>query len=98
MHHPFHFLEQYQFVATPSFLRFSLFFSSVSTLTREEIKDAFDHNHNLTNLLTDKWFVDKLGAAQEGWRHVTSTALVSGIPIPAIATALTYYDGYRAGM
>jgi 6-phosphogluconate dehydrogenase len=61
-----------------------------------KIKDAFDHNHNLTNLLTDKWFVDKLGAAQEGWRHVTSTALVSGIPIPAIATALTYYDGYRA--
>lgn len=61
-----------------------------------KIKDAFDTNHDLTNLLTDKWFVEKLGAAQEGWRQVTATALVAGIPIPAIATALTYYDGYRS--
>jgi len=61
-----------------------------------KIKDAFDTNPNLTNLLVDKWFVEKLGAAQEGWRQVTAAALVAGIPIPAIATALTYYDGYRS--
>jgi len=61
-----------------------------------KIKDAFDHNPKLANLLTDKWFVEKLGAAQEGWRAITASALSSGIPIPAIATALTYYDGYRA--
>jgi len=60
-----------------------------------KIKDAFDKNPNLTNLLTDDWFVQKLGAAQEGWRQVTAAALVAGIPIPAISAALTYYDGYR---
>jgi len=60
-----------------------------------KIKDAFDKNPDLTNLLTDQWFVQKLAAAQEGWRQVTAAALVAGIPIPAIAAALTYYDGYR---
>jgi len=61
-----------------------------------KIKEAFDKNHDLANLLLDDWFVQKLSAAQEGWRAVAASALSSGIPIPAIATALTYYDGYRA--
>lgn len=61
-----------------------------------KIKEAFDKNHDLANLLLDDWFVQKLKDAQEGWRHVAGAALTAGIPIPAIATALTYYDGYRS--
>jgi len=60
-----------------------------------KIKEAFDKDPKLTNLLTNEWFVQKLAASQEGWRQVTAAALTSGIPIPAIAAALTYYDGYR---
>jgi len=59
------------------------------------IKEAFDKKHDLHNLLVDHWFVDKLKAAQEGWRHVAGAAIAAGIPIPAIGTALSYYDGYR---
>jgi len=59
------------------------------------IKEAFDKDPKLQNLLTSEWFVQKLASAQEGWRQVTAAALVAGIPIPAIAAALTYYDGYR---
>jgi len=60
-----------------------------------KIKEAFDRNHGLANLLLDGWFKDKLSAVQEGWRNVAATALQAGIPIPAISSALCYYDGYR---
>lgn len=59
------------------------------------IKEAFDRNGELDNLLTDDWFRAKLEKTQEGWRDVAATALKYGIPVPAITTALTYYDGYR---
>eukprot|EP01112_Ceratiomyxa_fruticulosa_P010998 TRINITY_DN2948_c0_g1_i1.p1 TRINITY_DN2948_c0_g1~~TRINITY_DN2948_c0_g1_i1.p1 ORF type:complete len:491 (+),score=134.23 TRINITY_DN2948_c0_g1_i1:325-1797(+) len=61
----------------------------------QHIKAAFDNNPRLHNLLVDKWFVQKLTDVQVGWRAVASAALLSGIPIPAIGTALSYYDGYR---
>jgi len=60
------------------------------------IKAAFDKNPDLTNLLLDEWFQGKLVATQEGWREVAATAIKAGIPIPAIGTALSYYDGYRS--
>jgi len=59
------------------------------------IKEAFDRTPDLTNLLLDDWFVQRLQQAQEGWREVAATAVKAGIPIPAISTALSYYDGYR---
>eukprot|EP01111_Echinosteliopsis_oligospora_P011869 TRINITY_DN400_c0_g4_i1.p1 TRINITY_DN400_c0_g4~~TRINITY_DN400_c0_g4_i1.p1 ORF type:complete len:490 (-),score=163.66 TRINITY_DN400_c0_g4_i1:38-1507(-) len=59
------------------------------------IKEAFDKDSNLENLLVSDWFKTKLADAQEGWRHVAATAIQAGIPIPAITTALSYYDGYR---
>jgi len=59
------------------------------------IKGAFDKNPDLQNLLLDEWFKDRLAAAQEGWREVAAVAIRAGIPIPAIGTALSYYDGYR---
>lgn len=62
------------------------------------IKEAFDKNPELQNLLLDDWFKGRLAASQEGWREVASIAIRAGIPIPAIGTALSYYDGYRSGI
>jgi 6-phosphogluconate dehydrogenase len=62
-----------------------------------KIKEAFDKNPELTNLLLDPFFKEKVEAAQPSWRRVTSTALSNGIPVPAFTTALCYYDGYRSG-
>ncbi|MGQ1947913.1 decarboxylating NADP(+)-dependent phosphogluconate dehydrogenase [Geofilum sp. OHC36d9] len=61
-----------------------------------KIKDAFDKNENLTNLLLDPFFKDVMDKAQQGWRNVVATAVMNGIPTPAIATALNYFDGYRS--
>lgn len=61
-----------------------------------KIKEAFDKNHQLNNLLLDPFFKDKIETAQESWRRVVATALMNGIPVPAFATALCYYDGYRS--
>lgn len=60
-----------------------------------KIKDAFDQNQALPNLLLDPFFKEKIEGAQEGWRKVVATALVNGIPVPAFTTALNYFDGYR---
>ena len=61
-----------------------------------KIKDAFDQNPSLPNLLLDPFFREKVEAAQEGWRKVVTTALINGIPVPAFTTALNYFDGYRS--
>ena len=60
-----------------------------------KIKDAFTQNPGLSNLLLDPFFQAKVEAAQDGWRQVCATALTNGIPVPAFASALCYYDGYR---
>ncbi len=61
-----------------------------------KIKDAFDNNPALPNLLLDPFFKEKVEAAQVGWRRVVATSLVNGIPVPAFTTALNYFDGYRS--
>lgn len=60
-----------------------------------KIKDAFDNNHDLTNLLLDPFFKEKIEQAQEGWRTVISVAVQNGVSIPALSTALAYFDGFR---
>lgn len=60
-----------------------------------KIKDAFDANPDLTNLLLDPFFKRAVSTAQASWRRVVSTAVELGIPMPAISAALAYYDGYR---
>ena len=60
-----------------------------------KIKEAFDANNNLANLLLDPYFKDKVEKAQAGWRRVAAAALTNGIPAPAMTTALNYFDGYR---
>jgi len=61
-----------------------------------KIKEAYEKNDSLTNLLLDDFFTAKVKDAQEGWRRVASAALLNGFPIPAITTALCYYDGFRS--
>lgn len=60
-----------------------------------KIKEAYDKKPNLTNLLLDPFFKEKVENAQESWRRVCATALTNGIPVPAFTTALCYFDGYR---
>ena len=60
------------------------------------IKEAFDKEPNLANLLLDPFFCNEMAKAQDGWRRVCATALMNGVAIPAFASALTYYDGYRS--
>lgn len=61
-----------------------------------KIKEAFDKNPGLSNLLLDPFFKETVQKAQDGWRRVISVALQQGIPVPALTTALCYFDGYRS--
>ncbi len=61
----------------------------------DRIKEAFDADPKLENLLLAPYFAIAVADAQDAWRHVVATAAELGIPVPAFATALAYYDGYR---
>jgi len=61
-----------------------------------KIKEAFDKKPNLTNLLLDPFFKRAVQKGQASWRRVISTAIKLGIAVPAMSSALAYYDGYRA--
>ncbi len=60
-----------------------------------KIKEAFDNNPELANLLLDPFFSQKVMDAQNGWRNVVAAAVANGIAIPSLTTALAYFDGYR---
>jgi 6-phosphogluconate dehydrogenase len=60
-----------------------------------KIKEAFDKNPGLNNLLLDNYFCTEVEAAQPGWRRVVARAVEMGVPAPAISSALAFYDGYR---
>lgn len=62
-----------------------------------KIKDAFDRNPDLDNILVDPYFSEKMKEAQMGWRNVIAQSVLGGIPAPALSAALEYYDGYRCG-
>ncbi len=61
-----------------------------------KIKEAFDTNPDLVNLLLAPFFTAAVENAQAGWRRVIMKSVELGIPMPAISAALAYYDGYRA--
>ena len=61
----------------------------------DTIHDAFREQPGLQNLMLAPWFRDTLARAQEGWRQAVCTATRLGIPVPALSSALSYYDGYR---
>lgn len=60
-----------------------------------KIKEAFDKDSSLKNLLLDPYFKDAVVDSQKGWRNVVATAITQGIPVPTLSTALCYFDGYR---
>jgi 6-phosphogluconate dehydrogenase len=61
----------------------------------DRIKEAFDADPNLENLLLHPFFLEAVKTAQDSWRRVVVTATQHGIPVPAFSTALAYYDSYR---
>ena len=62
-----------------------------------KIKEAYDNNPTLTNLLLDSFFMQAIDECQNGWREVVSQAVYNGIPIPTFTSALSFYDGIRCG-
>ncbi|MFZ4521277.1 MAG: decarboxylating NADP(+)-dependent phosphogluconate dehydrogenase [Bacteroidales bacterium] len=61
----------------------------------EKIRDAFMSDPKLPNLVLDPFFRDTMMLAQAGWRNVIAEAAMNGIPVPAMSSALAYYDGLR---
>jgi 6-phosphogluconate dehydrogenase len=61
-----------------------------------KIKEAFDRNPGLTNLLLDDYFRGELDRCQESWRRVVANGALHGIATPAFATALAFFDSYRS--
>ena len=61
-----------------------------------KIKDAYTKNPELENLMLDEYFKETLEKAQESFRRVIATAVLNGIPVPAMSSALAYFDGYKS--
>ncbi|MBX3217232.1 MAG: decarboxylating NADP(+)-dependent phosphogluconate dehydrogenase [Labilithrix sp.] len=61
-----------------------------------KIKDAFDRDASIVNLLLDPYFKGEIERAQAGWRRAVASAVTAGIPVPAFSTALAFYDSYRS--
>jgi len=61
-----------------------------------KIRDAFDEDPGLVNLLLVPYFKKAVEQAQAGWRRVIAQAVSMGVPVPAFSSALAYYDGYRS--
>ncbi len=62
-----------------------------------KIKEAFDSQPDLANIMLAPYFQEKMAQAQSGWRRVIALAVENGIPTPTLSAALSYYDGYRSG-
>jgi 6-phosphogluconate dehydrogenase len=62
-----------------------------------KIREAFERNPKLSNLLLDDYFRDVIARCQKSWRHVIAVAVTAGVPTPAFTTALAFFDGYRSG-
>jgi 6-phosphogluconate dehydrogenase len=60
-----------------------------------KIKEAFDRDRSLGNLLLDPYFRGQVEASQAAWRRVVAKAIEIGVPVPAMASALAFFDGYR---
>jgi 6-phosphogluconate dehydrogenase len=60
-----------------------------------KIKEAYDNNPKLLNLMLDDYFRGEIKRCQKGWRNVVSATTKKGIPVPAFSTALCFFDQYR---
>ena len=63
----------------------------------DDIKRAYDKDPALANLLLDDYFSSTIEATHQGWRSIIAKAVEQGIPVPAMSSALAFYDGYRTG-
>ena len=61
-----------------------------------KIKEAYSKNPELENLMLDDYFKETLERAQASFRKVVATAVLNGIPVPAMSSALAYFDGYKS--
>ena len=61
-----------------------------------DIKEAFDRNAAPAEPALDPFFREAVSRAEEGWRRVFAAAIIHGIPVPAMTSALSYFDGYRS--
>ena len=61
-----------------------------------KIKEAYDNNHELANLMLDPYFNNILENYQEDWRKVVATSVSLGVPTPSFSSAIAYYDSYRS--
>ena len=59
------------------------------------IRDAYMHNPEIASLIVDPWFQEQLAGAQTGWRRTLCAAIQAGIALPAMTSALSFFDGYR---
>ena len=59
------------------------------------IKEAFDRDPQLENLMLDPFFRDILDKSQTGWRSAVSLAIQAGVAVPAFSASLAYFDSYR---
>ena len=61
------------------------------------IRQAYDENENLENLLLDKFFISEIKISEAGWRESVKLGIKLAIPLPAMSSALAFFDGYRRG-
>ena len=61
-----------------------------------EIKKAYDENPNLENLLFADFFTNEILRVEKGWRNTLKLAVDLGVPVPALSSALAFFDGYRS--
>lgn len=59
-----------------------------------KIKEAYDKDPGLENLLLDGYFRETIQGLVPAWREVVAYAVKTGIPVPAFSSALSYFDGY----
>jgi 6-phosphogluconate dehydrogenase len=59
------------------------------------IKEAFDRDPALANLLTDPFFIEAIKQSEAGWRRTVARGIELGLPLPALGSALSFFDGYR---
>jgi 6-phosphogluconate dehydrogenase len=67
----------------------------IRALFLKPIKDAYERDPKLGNLLLDPWFRDEMGGRQDGWRSVVAQAAKAGLPLLTTAASLGYYDSIR---
>merc|ERR1712146_791307 len=68
----------------------------IKSVFLQNIKNAFDANAALSNLLLDPFFRNKIKECLAGWRQTASTCVLNGVWAPAMTTALSYFDGYTS--